>query len=56
MKMYVFPADAENSSDNSFLNRPVVNPAIDVAIVKLCAFLLAWSAGAGAAALIAIGS
>ena len=54
MKMYVFPRDDRANNLNQIEDRPLVNPAVDGAIVRLCTFMLAWSAGAGVAAFLAL--
>lgn len=54
MKMYVFPRDDGAAALDLDQERPWLSPAVDAAIVRLCFFLLAWTAGAGAAAFLAL--
>ena len=54
MKMFVFPRDENAPSPELDQSRPWVNPSIDTALVRLGTFLLAWTAGAGAAAFLAM--
>ena len=55
MKMYVFPMDdAKNAPVELPTRRPVFSSNMDAALVRLGAFLLAWTAGAGAAAFLAL--
>lgn len=52
--MYVFPSDDFEQPINSPSNRKPVYGAMDATIARLGAFLLAWTAGAGAAAFLAL--
>ena len=54
MKMFVFPREENAPSLNLEQQRPWVSPSIDSALVRLCTFMLAWTAGAGAAAFLAM--
>ena len=54
MKMYVFPRENGAASLELDQDRPWLSPAVDAAIIRLCFFLLAWTAGAGAAAFLAL--
>ena len=54
MKMFVFPRDENAPTLKLDQARPWVSPSIDSTLVRLCTFLLAWTAGAGAAAFLAM--
>lgn len=54
MKMYVFPPEEGAISPDLSGDRPWLGSNIDAALMRLCFFMLAWTAGAGAAALIAV--
>ena len=54
MKMYVFPRDDSAVSLDFEDEQPWLSPAIDATLVRICTFLLAWSAGAAAAVILAV--
>ena len=53
MKMYVFPRENSPVELSAETERPWIGPGADAVITRLALFMLAWTAGAGAAALIA---
>ena len=53
MKMYVFTGANAGKSLEAERTQPFLSHAVDATLVRLGAFLLAWTAGAGAAAFVA---